>query len=204
MYALILSTLLSLPLYPLNPTTQDTINWMNLHVTAGYIGRGEAVSAGPEFTAKYEMMIQYPFILRAALEYRYGTVNVDYLPHGKISRILLAPEFIYYRGTNKLTAYLGGGPVYSFEFFKCNPSTADSLKTNFGITNVSVSDVFGYRITLGLRVHRFYSLEIGITELYPQFVYRRDYSASEYDLSSEEFRFNDFRVTLGYLIPLKM
>jgi hypothetical protein len=204
MYVLILSTLLSLPLYPLNPTAQDTINVMNLHVTAGYIGRGENVSAGPEMTLKYEMMIQYPFILRTALEYRYGTIIADHLPHGRISRLLIAPEFIYYRGTDRLTGYLGGGPVYSFEFYRMNASTADSLQNNLGVSDVSVSDVFGYRITLGLRLHRIYSLEIGITELYPSFVFRRDLARNEYAISSKEFRFNDFRVTLGYLIPLKM
>ncbi len=170
----------------------------------GYIGRGESVSAGPDATLKCEMMIQHPFILRAGLEYRYGTISADHLPHGRLSRILFAPEFIYYRGTRKLTAYLGGGPVYSFEFFNSYTATSDSLQKSLGVTKVDVSDVFGYRITIGLRMHRMYSLEIGITELYPSFVYRRDLSSTEYSVSSEKFRFNDFRITLGYLFALKM
>ncbi len=204
MYALILSTLLSLPLYPLNPTAQDTINTMNLHVTMGYIGRGESVSAGPEATLKFETVLQHPFILRAALEYRYGSIVSNYLPHGNISRILIAPEFIYYRGTRKLTAYLGGGPVYSFDYYSPRAATMDSLRAQTGVTSLRVSDVFGYRITLGLRLHRIYSLEIGITELHPDFVFRKDYPANIYSVRSEEFRFNDFRVSVGYLIPLKM
>ncbi|UCD63591.1 MAG: hypothetical protein JSW34_12735 [Candidatus Zixiibacteriota bacterium] len=204
MTALALAALMSLPLYPLNPTVQDTLNHMNLHVTAGMNGPSSVVSGGPELTVKYEMLFNHPFVLRAALDYRYGEVSSATFPDGDMHRAILSGEWLYYRGTDRLTGYLGVGIVWSLNHFTPSPATADSLLTNFGITDVSVSDAVGFRITAGLRILRSYSIEIGITETNPKYIYYSQLSPDRFSLAGQRFRFNDFRVTVGYLFTLKM
>lgn len=204
MSPLILAALMALPLYPLNPTEQDTINHMNLHFTVGFNGPSSVVSGGPEITTKWEWLISHPFILRTALDYRYGSIKTATFPDGTMHRGLLSAEVIYYRGTNRLTGYLGAGMVYSMNQFSISDAAADSLRENFEITDVSVNDVLGFRITAGLRILKSYSLEVGITEIRPKYVYTRQYTSERYSISSEQFRFNDFRVSVGYLFTLKI
>ncbi|NOY89512.1 MAG: hypothetical protein GXO93_09050 [FCB group bacterium] len=204
MYIILLATLLSLPLYPLNPTTQDTINYMNLHITAGIDSPSGVVSMGPEVSIKYEMVLQHPFIFRTAFDYRYGTINNRVYPKGKLQRIILSTEALYYRGTNKLTGYLGGGIVYAMDFFNLSDHAGDSLFEKEQVTDVSIDNVPGYRITTGLRIHKVYSIEVNITETYPSFVFFKRYSSINYSFYKKKFRLNDFRVSLGYLFTLKM
>lgn len=204
MSALVLAALMALPLYPLNPTQQDTVNHMNLHFTVGFNGPSSVVSGGPEITTKWEWLISHPFIIRTAFDYRYGSVSTSTFPDGKMHRGLLSAEIIYYRGTDRLTGYLGAGPVYSMNGFSIADDAADSLNENFGTTDVSVSDVLGFRITAGLRILKSYSIEVGITEIRPKYMYTRQLTPERYAISSEQFRFNDFRVSVGYLFTLKI
>ena len=204
MIAIILATLMSLPIYPLNPTVQDTINTMNLHITAGINGPSSSISSGPEITAKYELMLIHPFVFRGSIDYRYGTVSTSLYPRGELHRILLSAEALFYRGTDNLTGYFGGGVIFAMHEFNINQTTADSLFSYHGITDVGIKSVPGYRISAGLRIHRIYSIEIGITEIYPEYIYTKDLPDNRFATYNEKFRFNDFRVTFGYLFTLKI
>ena len=75
MLTLLFTCFLTLPLYPLNPVEQDTLAMMNLHVTAGFNAPNRFGSISPELTGKYEMLFKHPFVVRAACDYRYGTVS---------------------------------------------------------------------------------------------------------------------------------
>lgn len=203
MTALLFATLISLPVYPLNPSKVDTLSNVNLHFTAGLNGPGSVVSTGPELTAKYEMTIVYPFVGRAAVDYRYGKVNSVVYPDGALHRTTFSLEALYYRGTDKMTGYVGGGIVYSINSFSLGDD-ADSLYSNFGITDVEMNSVLGYRITVGLRIHRVYSIEIGMTDTRPSFVHTWQYSPTHYSVMKQSYRSSDFRVSFGYLFSLKI
>ncbi|UCG60884.1 MAG: hypothetical protein JSV52_11200 [Candidatus Zixiibacteriota bacterium] len=204
MTALLFATLLSLPIYPLNPVLEDTVNNVNLHLTAGFNGPGSVVSTGPELTVKYEWMVHHPFIVRAAFDYRYGTVRSVVYPDGDLHRGQLSLEVLYYRGTKKLMGYIGAGAVYSLNKFSLADTDTDSLYTNYEITDVNISNVPGYRITVGLRIHSVYSIEIGLTDTRPSYVYTRQYSPTRFGISSKQFRSNDFRISFGYLFHLSL
>jgi len=202
--ALLFATLVSLPIYPLNPVQQDTVSFINLHVTAGFNGPSSIITSGPELTFKYEMVIAHPFILRSAFDYRYGTVSSIHYPDGDLHRGTFSAEGIYYRGTEKLTGYFGLGLVWSTFSYHLSEGAADSLRTNFGISEVGITSVPGYRITAGLRIHRSYSIEIGLTDTRPDYVYTIRHDANSFSVGSKQIRFNDFRVSLGYLFSLKL
>jgi hypothetical protein len=204
MTALVLATLMSLPVYPLNPTSQDTVTYMNLHVTAGLNGPGSLMSTGPELTAKYELMIVYPVILRGAFDYRFGAVNSNVYPNGDLHRSMFSVEAMYYRGTKKLTGYVGAGLVWSMNNFSIASADAESLYVNHGFTDVAIDEAFGYRITAGLRVHEIYSLEIGLTDTRPSYLYTQQLDDDRYAVMHRKFRLNDFRVSFGYLFHLKI
>jgi len=202
--ALLFATLVSLPIYPLNPVQQDTIGFMNLHVTAGFNGPSSIVSAGPELTVKYEWVVAHPFIVRSAFDYRYGAVTANHYPDGSLHRGTFSAEGIYYRGTAKYTGYVGLGLVWSVFSYQLSGAAEDSLSTNCGISDVSITGTPGYRITAGLRVHRSYSVEIGLTDTRPDYTYIVRHDANSFSVSSRQIRFNDFRVSIGYLFNLKL
>lgn len=205
MINLILATWLSLPLYPLNPTDADTISTMNIHITAGVNGPSKVLSMGPEITVKYEYMVYHPIILRTSLDYRYGKISSLFLPDGDIHRGILSVEMIYYRGVDKLTAYFGTGFVMAISSFKFKRADDDVLIEEIREgTKISVSNAFGFRFTFGLRINRVYSLEIGITEISPEFVYYNNLGIGRYSEARQKFRFNDFKFSFGYLFPLKL
>jgi len=200
MYSLVLSTLLSLPLYPLNPVAQDTLNTVNLHLTAGFNSPNSIVQSGPEFTAKTEWLVSHPFVVRGALEYKYARVSSSQYPEGNIGTITISSDVLYYRGTDQLTGYLGVGPVYVVSNY--SPSDKSEKLTFKGdiLTDALIKDSFGYRLTLGLRFHKFYSLELAATEVKTNFITKNQIDASHFSESASRVRLGDVRVTLGYLI----
>ena len=204
MTALVFATFMSLPLYPLNPTAQDTIAYMNLHLTAGINGPSPILSAGPDLSVKYELMVYHPFVVRAAFDYRYGSINSPVYAGGSLHRGLFSIEAIYYRGTKKITGYVGAGPVYSMNNFNVSAETSDSLFNYEHITSVGMSDVLGYRITGGLRWHKSFSLEISLTDTRPDYTFTSRIDENLYSVEKRDVRFNDFRVSIGYLFTLKM
>ncbi len=204
MLSLILTSLLSLPIYPLNPTVQDTLNPTNIHVTVGLNSPNALLTAGPEFTLKYEWMVSHPIVVRASLDYKYGAINSNFFPYGKMHSFLPSLETFTYRGTDKMTGYLGIGIVYSINNFHPSHSSADSLFNNHNISKVETKNKLGYRLILGMRIKESYSIEIGITEIKTNFIYTTRLNDLSYFESLQKARISDFRFTFGYLIPFKI
>ncbi|MCK4606038.1 MAG: hypothetical protein KAU35_01955 [candidate division Zixibacteria bacterium] len=202
MHALLFSALLSLPLYPVNPIKQDTVNFMNAHFTAGFTGPNGILSTSAEFTTRYELMVVYPLVVRAAAEYKIGSVIDGHFPEGLLHGPTVAVEALYYRGTNRMMGFIGFGLIWTMYDLKLSSSAADSLRTNFNVTEVRLKSAPGYRIIMGLRFGRVFSLEISTTDVRPDFVYRRALGENSYALQHQDARFHDFRVSFGYLIPL--
>jgi hypothetical protein len=190
-------------MYPLNPTEVDTVSSMNMHITAGVNGPSSVLSMGPEVTLKYEYRLTHPFILRTSLDYRYGKVSSILLPDGELHRGMISLEAIYYRGTDRLTGYIGTGFVAAFSSFKHNKTPQDVVLNIDDGTEISISNAYGLRFTFGLRAKKVYSLEVGITEISPDFVFHKDLGNGRYSEIRENFRFNEFKISLGYLFPLK-
>ncbi len=203
MLTLLFTCFLTLPLYPLNPVEQDTLAMINLHVTAGFNAPNRFGSISPELTGKYEMLFKHPFVLRAACDYRYGTVSSVLYPHGNLHSVTVSLEGLYYRGTNTLTGYVGLGPLVGFNYLSLSTRSADSLRANLGITGVRIRPSLGYRLTIGLRYHRAYSLELSVSQLRPTFVYTSRFSPTTYSETTDKVRLSDVRLTLGYLISLR-
>lgn len=202
MLNLLFATLLSLPLYPLNPTAQDTVSTYNLHATFGVNGPTSFLSAGPEITAKYEYRIYHPFLIRTSLDYRYGTITSNQFPDGSLNRYIVSGEAIYYRGTDFLTGYFGVGLLYSMYNFNPTDDALEFYNEVYGADDIRVKPTFGYRFIAGLRWHRHFSIEIGITEIRPKIIYYKDISPTEFQETTQKFRFNDFKISLGYLFEL--
>jgi len=204
MHALVLTTLLALPLYPINPIKQDTLDLMNVHFSVGLTAPNGLVKTGVEFSTKYEFLVVHPLVLRVAVDYRFSQVNHVRYPPGLVFGPLLSLEALYYRGTNRLTGFVGGGAVLALYDHHTSRSASDSLvlAENGGITDVGLKKTYGYRLTFGLRFHRTYSLEVSITDVRPSFVYSSDLGNGSYSRRYDSARFNDFRVSFGYLLPL--
>lgn len=200
MYSLILSTLLSLPAYPLNPVVQDTLNSVNLHLTAGFNSPNSIVESGFEFTLKTEWLVSHPFVVRAAFEYKYGKVNSLQYPDGNVRTFTFSSDVIYYRGTDKLTGYLGLGPVYVVSNYNLSGAAEQLIYKGDILTEVRIKDSFGYRLTLGLRFRKSYSLEMAATEVKTNFIITNQIDAARFSESATRVRIGDVRVTLGYLI----
>lgn len=202
MLAICLATILSLPIYPLNPTAEDTVNANNLHITVGVTGPSGAISAGPEVSVKYELLFSHPFIFRWSLDYRYGQIKSRVWPDGTVHREIISFEAIYYKGTNRMTAYIGTGVLAGFNSFFPDDASFEELGLPLGNSDIDISMAFGYKLTLGLRIHQVYSIEVGISESSPSFIYREHFSSTSFSEERHEFRANDFKVSFGYLIPL--
>ncbi len=202
MYTLFIASWLCLPVFPLNPIAQDTIASVNMHFTVGVNGPNQLVGSGLELTSKYEIRLIHPVVARAAFDYRFGKVTSKLFPQGHLHTATTSIDLLYYRGTRKLTGYLGLGLVYTFHRYVLAGDVADSLRQNYQITEVGIRPNFGFRITMGLRFHRDVSLEIGITEVRPKLQFIRRLSETSYSVSTHRMRISDVRVTLGYLWSL--
>jgi len=202
MSVLLIAIWLMSPAFPLNPVQQDTINHVNMHLTAGISGPTRLITSGPEVTAKYEVMFHHPFVLRAAFDYRYSKMNSNLYPKGNFHGTTISADVIYYRGTNKTTGYLGVGAVYVKNFITLPRSLSESLYQNDHIVDIYMRSKLGYRLTFGLRFHRNYSFELAITEVSPTLVTKSFISDNQFSTRSEKIRLNNVRFTVGYLVPL--
>lgn len=211
MLEMLLAGWLCLPLAPLNPVQQDTLDVMALQLLAGAHTGNEIVHTGPTIGMKYEVLPVHPLVLRSGIEYRFGQVRGINLPAGDIHELYASADLIYYRGTNRLTGYIGVGLLMGFASFDPLESVLDSLRgLDWGLDptdeirrlDVDVESEWGYRITLGLRFHEQVSFEINITEIKPQFIYRIDSRDMARTEIREEFRNNSFNVTFGYVISI--
>lgn len=202
MHALLLATLMSLPLYPVNPIHQDTVAVMNAHFSAGVSAPNGIISTGVEGSARYEMLAFHPFVVRGGLEYRIGRMSSQRYPEGYLHGATLSAEILGYRGTNRLTGFFGGGLVFNKYFLHMTGGAADSLSRNFGIDEVKVEPALGYRITMGLRVRSNTSIEVNVTSFNTDFLYRTWLSPNQYSQERQNVRFRDFRLSFGYLLPI--
>ena len=211
MYALLLTAWLCLPLAPLNPIEQDTVSALNFHFTAGVSSPTSIVSTGPVFSAKWEMLAIHPVIIRSAVDYQYGNFKnrtfrlLDDISEvkGKLNQFTLSADALYYRGTDRLTGYLGLGAIYTFGDINFSSETMSLLSDNYDITEVSLKPQFGYRITLGLRYQKVYSLEIAILEIEPNYVVTYNTGINTYSELTQRTDFSGFKISLGYLWTLK-
>jgi hypothetical protein len=202
MLSIVTAIWLSLPLAPLNPIEQDTVAQANLHLTAGITTASRVVHGGPELTVKYEMLAHHPWIIRAGFDYEFGSTKANLVPDGTLHQATVSLVALYYRGTNHLTAYIGGGPMYRFGDLKLTSEAADELLATESIADVDLKADFGYQLILGLRYLRVFSLEIGVSEFRTDFEYTRQFSPGVTSHSRERAELSNFRVTLGYLIPI--
>jgi|GEM_PF-576490 len=211
MYTLLLTAWLCLPLAPLNPVEQDTVSAMNLHFTAGVSSPTSILSTGPVFSAKWEMLAIHPVIIRSAIDYQYGNFknrtfrileDISEIK-GNLHQFTFSADVLYYRGTDRLTGYLGLGAIYTFGNLNFSSETMSLLHDNYDIIDVSLQPQFGYRLTLGLRYQKVYSLEIAILEIEPNFMVLYNTGLNTYSEVTQRTNFSGFKVSLGYLWTVK-
>ncbi len=202
MYSLILTSLLSLPIFPLNPTDIDTLNSMNFHITVGLSGPSDIVSMGPEITLKYEFLFYHPIVFRTGVDYNKGRVTKLSFPNGDFHGFTTSAEILYYRGTDRMMGFLGMGVVYNKSYLNMDGNVADSVFAAESISDVYLEGRAGFRLIFGLRKSRLWSFEIRMTDIRTHLVYQRNLGAYRYSIQREPVRLSDFRITLGYLIEL--
>jgi len=202
MYSLILTSLLSLPIFPLNPTEIDTLNSMNFHITAGISSPSDFATMGPEFTLKYEFLFYHPIVFRTGVDYSFGRVAKLTFPKGDVQNFTTSVEILYYKGTNRMMGFLGMGVVYNKSYVNMDGSVADSMFAAENISDVYLEGRAGYRFIFGLRKSRLWSFEIRMTDIKTKLVYQRNLGPFRYSLERIPVRLSDFRISLGYLIEL--
>lgn len=211
MYHLIMTAWLCLPLAPINPIQQDTVSAMNLHFTAGISSPTGILSTSPVFSTKWEMLAIHPVILRGSFDYQFGKFKNNALRilddideiKGEMHQFTLATDALYYRGTDHLTGYLGLGAILAFGNLNFTHETMALMRKNYDISKVSFNPQLGYRITLGLRYQRIYSLEITISEIEPDYTITYNTGIFSYSELTRRTDFSGFRISLGYLWTLK-
>lgn len=199
MIAYLFASLLALPIYPLNPTVQDTVAISNIHVTIGMNGPNRVADVSPEITLKYEWLIKHPYLIRLSAGYTRSLVDSRFYPDGTLHGFTIVPEFMMYRGTNKLMAFIGVGPMLSMGSLDLTSGAADSLKREHDITHVLFRQNFGYRLSFGLRYHRVYSLEMSLSRYEAKFLYRQKFSSGSMAEYFDKAKISDVRITIGYL-----
>ena len=203
MHALILSTILSLPIYPLNPVAEDTVNALNAHVALGFAAPNGVVNAGPELSTHLELSLGHPFIVRTSADLRAGSVSTRPWPKGSLFSTTFSTDVLYYHGTNKLTAYVGAGVLYTLNSFDADSHVLDSLYTLDGITDVRYESNAGFRITVGIRFRKVYCFEMAFSRMRNQFVFDRRLSPNMIAFTHQEVAVSDARLSFGYVIPLR-
>lgn len=193
---------LCLPLAPLNPIQEDTLPPLSLHFAAGVSNPNGIVTAGPLVAGNFEMLIIHPFMVRGTAELKYNQVTSHLFPRGNLWTALFGVDAVYYRGTDFLTGYIGSGAVYALHDFRPFKATADSLFLAEGVTDVGMRPQWGYRLLLGLRYHKSYSMEISVVELTPHFIkIARDNLGGE-ARSYQATRTSSFQIAFGYLFRI--
>jgi opacity protein-like surface antigen len=193
---------MALPLFPLNPVEQDTLNTVNLHVTAGLTGPDNLVDPGFQFTGKYELLVKHPFVVRGAAEYGYNPIGDRDLPDGSIHAMNLALEGLYYRGTDHMTGFIGAGVVLYKGFVSLDSDAADSLFQTSQVTDVDIKSKIGWRFLLGLRFSKVFSVEVALSEIRPTLIETQQIGADQFKETSTGYRLHTVRLTLGYVFSL--
>jgi hypothetical protein len=199
---LLMTTWLCLPIAPLNPVDEDTLAATSFHFMGGVSSPNGIVSMGPVMSIKYEMLIVHPFVTRTTLDFAYNKVESTLFPRGDLYTMSYGVDAVYYRGTNHLTAYLGFGLLYAFHQFDPSASVADSLYAAEGVTEVALKQKLGFRLILGLRYHRSYSMEISVVEMRPDFKKTGSQGVGRESRQYQPTRTGSFRLSFGYVIEI--
>lgn len=199
MLALLCASFLALPLYPLNPTAQDTLSAQTLRFGFGFNGPNNYANVSPEVNLKYEMLVQHPVVVRGGVDYRPTFMSSKVHPDGVLHTVTFSADIIYYRGTDNMTAYIGIGPTLSLYDMSVDKAAADSMYLYHDITSLHVRTAPGYRISMGLLYKKVYALEISFAQSKPKFIYKSDLPNGGYSESAIFTKVGDIRVTLGYL-----
>jgi hypothetical protein len=199
---------LGLPIAPLNPIEEDTLAAMNFHVAAGMTTPNGVLPMLPEVTFKYEALILHPLIARASLDYQYGHLKSKVLPRGSLHQGTLSLVALCYRGTDKLTGYIGLGPIARFGHVSLASAERNAGWSYEGLTVDQIADAdlkpgFGYRLIFGLRYRKTFSLEVIISEVSTNFVYHRRDGPDSYSIFEQEADLGSLRISLGYVWTLK-
>ncbi|HOP07244.1 MAG TPA: hypothetical protein PLF13_08135 [candidate division Zixibacteria bacterium] len=201
--AVALASLLTLPIWPVNPVKQDTAAFLAMEVTTGIIAPNGISATSGNLSTKLEMLIAHPFLIRAEVDYSIGSVMANRIPSGIIHGPTYGVQLVYYRGTNRMTGTVALGPVITTGMFRLSSAAADSLATNYNINDLSIRPAIGYRATFGLRIRRTFVIEVSLTSMLTDFVYREDLSPGRYTEITQEERQNDFRVSFGFIFDIK-
>jgi len=199
MLALLCASFLALPLYPLNPTAEDTLSAQMVRFGAGFNGPNTYAKISPELDMKYELLIQHPVVVRGGVDYRPTFMSSKIHPDGVLHTVTFSADVIYYRGTDHMTAYIGIGPTLSVYDMSVDSEAADSMYTYHGITDLRVRTAPGYRISMGLLFSRVYALEISFAQSKPKFIYTSALPGGGFVENGISTKVGDIRVTLGYL-----
>lgn len=204
---------LAVPLAPLNPIEQDTLPISAVSTSLGFAAGNGIVTPGPELSVSYELLLIHPVVARAGLDMRMGNASTriwpdgeDGLPamvHGPFQSMALGVDVFYYRGTDKLTGYLGMGALYSFQHYRPDNSSATTLLANYGIDDVTMKQRFGYRLFLGLRFRRVYSFEIGVSELRPDASFSGHQTSSQYFSGANRTRLGSVKISIGRIWTIR-
>ncbi len=202
MFSLAAAVLSLLPIYPLNPTQQDTLNSVSMHFAGTLTGPNALVSASPGASLKCELLVIHPLVIRPAIEYSYGSILARRYPRGNLHSISSVLEVLYYRGTDKLSGYIGGGGFITANLFNLGKYSADSLLLYEKVEDVDISHAIGYRLLFGLRFDKAYSVELSFSDTRPDYIYTQRISPTQFSQYREQLQFTDIRLSFGYIIPV--
>ena len=203
MLTLLLATWRALPLYPLNPVEQDTLNQMNVHLTVGVNGPNKIADPGLQFSAKYELLLAHPIILRTAADYGFQDLSARQFPDGRLHSLILSTDVLYYRGTKDLTGFVGLGAVLYNGFIRLDDGVKSHTMNDMQVSDLSVRPRLGIRATFGLRFSENISLELAISDVRPTIVSTGRISDNSYREIRDNFKLNEVRFSLGYLFSLR-
>lgn len=202
MHLLLAGFLFLAPIAPLNPMEQDTLPSMAIHVSAGLNGPNGIVTAGPTIASRLEFLVAHPFVVRLSAQGDLQKVRSAQYPDGDLWSMKFGFEGFYYRGTDRLMGYIGAGAVFAVHSFNPEDRVLDSLNSLYGYTDIGMDSRFGYRIFLGMRFKKHYSLEVAVTEESPDFTFTGTYEGNTTSRSRDGTRTSAFSVMLGMTFPI--
>jgi len=91
-----------------------------------------------------------------------------------------------------MTGFVGGGIVLNKYFLNTTRAAADSLMANHNIYGVYVEPALGYRFSMGLRLRRAFSIEMAVTSISTDFLFRESLGPRRYAQRHEPARFGIF------------
>lgn len=203
MHALLFTTWMFLPIAPINPVAQDTIPPVALQASFGTSGPNNLLTVGPELAVRSELRVVHPVMLRGGIELRQNETNALRQPRGTAPSVSLIGELLLYRGTRKMTGYIGAGVGYAYYFFEPFANTRDSLFAAEQVDDVQMEAALIARFMIGLRFQERFAVEVKFNDTRPRFTKTSSTESSQITISeSEGTSAGNVSLTVGYIIPL--